>query len=128
LLTLCSKLLSTQQHSPTIQGITDATITELKHQHLVEQKESGLYHQQTHKSVGNQLIAAVPLLYIETMLDGIIGWGNTTCLQLVDHLWETYDTITAVGLKASFAAMKEPWTTESPIQTIFTQLKDAIAF
>ena len=75
----------------------------------------------------NQLIAAVPLLYIEE-LDDTIGWGNTTCLQLLDHLWETYGTITAAELEANLATMKEPWNTESPIQTVFTKLKDAIAF
>ena len=62
------------------------------------------------------------------MLDDTIGWGNTTCLQLLDHLWETYGTITAVELEANLVAMKAPWSTESPIQTVFTQLKDAIAF
>jgi hypothetical protein len=76
----------------------------------------------------NQLIAAVPLLYIEDLLDDTIGWGNTTCLQLLDHLWETYGTITATELEANLATMKEPWNTKSPIQTVFTQLKDAIAF
>jgi hypothetical protein len=67
-------------------------------------------------------------LNIETMLGDIFGWGNTTCLQLLDHLWETYGTITAVKLEANLFAMKEPSSSESPIQTVFTQLKDTIAF
>jgi hypothetical protein len=108
-------------------GSEGAEITELNRQHLVNQKTYRLY-QQTDKSLRNQLITAVPLLYIEDLLDDTIGWGNTTCLQLLDHLWETYGTITAVELEANIATMKEPWNTESPIQTVFTQLKDAIAF
>jgi hypothetical protein len=108
-------------------GSEEAEITELNRQHLVNQKTYRLY-QQTDKSLRNQLITAVPLLYIEDLLDDTIGWGNTTCLQLLDHLWETYGTITAVELEANIATMKEPWNTESPIQTVFTQLKDAIAF
>jgi hypothetical protein len=108
-------------------GSTEAEITELNRQHLVNQKVYRLY-QQTNNSLRNQLIAAVPLLYIEDLLDDTIGWGNTTCLQLLDHLWETYGTITAAELEANLATMKEPWNTKSPIQTVFTQLKDAIAF
>jgi hypothetical protein len=108
-------------------GSTEAEITELNRQHLVNQEAYRLY-QPINKSLRNQLIAAVPLLYIEDLLDDTIGWGNITCLQLLDHLWETYGTITAAKLEANLATMKEPWNTKSPIQTVFTQLKDAIAF
>jgi hypothetical protein len=88
-------------------GSTEAEITELNRQHLVNQKAYRLY-QKTDKSLRNQLIAAVPLLYVEDLLDDIIGWGNTTCLQLLDHLWEKYGTIRAAELEANLATMKEP--------------------
>jgi hypothetical protein len=58
-----------QSNYPT--GSTAATIMEINCQHLVSQDTYRIY-QQTDKSIHNQLIAAVPILYIKTILDDTI--------------------------------------------------------
>jgi hypothetical protein len=100
-------------------GSTGATITEINCQHLVSQA-----------TYRNLLIAVVPLIYIKTLYNTIPLDGEHHLPQLLHHIWATHGTmITSTELKASLLYLsKEPWTTELPIKTFFTQLKKGITF
>jgi hypothetical protein len=50
------------------------------------------------KALRNQLHAAVPKVYINAILNPIIGIGNTMRLQLITHLHTTYGHIAEAEL------------------------------
>jgi hypothetical protein len=94
-LTISDATSTTITSNPLVQpnhpgGFTSATITEINHQYLVSQDVYRIIYQQADKSLHNQLISAVSLIYIKIILDKTIGWSNITCLHLLKHFWTTY--------------------------------------
>jgi hypothetical protein len=84
----------------------------------------------TAKAPCKRLIDSIPLIYISKALyyANTIGWGNIVCLQLLDHLCIIYGLTMSAALEANLLAIKQPWTVEVPIKTVFTQLNKSITF
>jgi hypothetical protein len=76
------------------------------------------------KALRNQIQAAVPKVYISTILHPIIGIGNTTCLALLTHLHDTYGTIT----EAELDRMRIQWNPPTSIKILFTQINNGVSF
>jgi len=110
-----------------VAGATAPQISETNRQHLENQKIYSTYIA-TDKALLKQLLEAFPATYAQTLYDQELGWGNLTCLELLTYLWTTYGEITPTELEANLIAMKQPWTTEQPIDTVFDQLTQAIRF
>jgi nucleoside 2-deoxyribosyltransferase len=43
---------------------------------------------------------------------------------MLDHLFETYDNITAVDLEINFEHMRQAWDPHQPVETLFKQIQD----
>jgi hypothetical protein len=63
------------------------------------------YHN-VEKVLRNQLIAAVPVIYITALRDPVIAFGNTTTLKLMAHLHDTYGVIPEAELDRNKYTMK----------------------
>jgi hypothetical protein len=110
-----------------VAGATAITVNEDNRQHLQQQKDFKTYHD-VDKALRNQIIASLPDLYIRAVKDDTTGYGNVTSLTMLDHLWKTYGTITQPELKENEKRMQLPWNPPTPIEVLFTQLDDAVAF
>jgi hypothetical protein len=63
------------------------------------------YHD-TDKALHNQLLATVPAVYLSTLSNPTIGFGNVSCLKLLTHLKTHNGFITPFGLDANMDHMK----------------------
>ena len=70
-----------------------------------------------------QLLATVDHLYISDLHDDDIGFAAVTTLEIMTHLWKIYGAIDDNQLIENLAIISTLWSTPTPIETLFTQLK-----
>jgi hypothetical protein len=85
-------------------GATDNQITKIKCQHLKQKQAFKTYHK-VNQELCNQIIVAVPNVYIWTLKHPTTGFGNVTSLQLLTCLWSNYITIPQKELDDNQAQM-----------------------
>jgi hypothetical protein len=112
------------EHPP---GATAAQISEINRQHKENQTIFRQYHA-IDNALRNQLIAAVPHIYISTLSDPTVGFGNVTCLDILTHLRTNYGTITSDELDKNMIRMKTPWHPPVSIEAMFQQIEDGVKF
>lgn len=86
----------------------------------------------TYRMVGNalkkQLLAAVDDIFICSLKQPYIGYGNVTVLQLLTHLFSTYAQISPGDLALNETRMKADYDPNLPIEKLFVQIEDAVAY
>jgi hypothetical protein len=100
---------------------TGPMIAEINRQHLVDVQIFRTY-KETDKALRQQLIAAVQDDYISGLCHPVVGYGKTTCLQLLTHLWTHFGKITADELEKNRVGMRMPWDPSTSIKSVFTKL------
>jgi hypothetical protein len=109
-------------------GSTGPMIAELNRQHLADQAIFRLHHQVL-LAIKNMILKSVHSNYIrELNQGGNMGYHNSGPRELMDHLWQNYGTITSAQMTANNEAIEQPWNTSLPVESVFTQLNDAIVF
>jgi hypothetical protein len=63
-------------------------------------------------------------MYLEILNDNMVGYANISARDILDHLFETYDNITAVDLEINFEHMRRTWDPQKPVETLFKQIQD----
>jgi hypothetical protein len=106
--------------TPTAPQITKANCLHL------EQKQIFQTYHAVDKALRNQILEAVPDVYVCSLRSLVTGYGNITSLQLLEHLLTKYGAITQAELYANEACMTLPW--NPPIPILFKQLEDGIDF
>jgi hypothetical protein len=48
-------------------------------------------------------------MYIEILNDELFGFANTTSQDMLDHLFISYGSITAVDIEQNFENMRKSW-------------------
>jgi hypothetical protein len=104
----------------------DSTIAVARH-HAEEQ-----YHHQTHHSTDKvlkkMLLASCPDIYLSAIKHPRTGYATITTLQMMHHLWSTYGEIQPEDLNQNLITMATTWHPTSPIETLYLQIDDSIAF
>jgi hypothetical protein len=67
-------------------------------------------------------------MYIEILNDDLVGFTNTTCRDMLDHLFLSYGSITAVDIEQNFENMRKAWNPQQPVETLFNQIQDCVDF
>lgn len=111
-------------HLPTATG---PQITETNRQYAQATKEWNTYCAMD-KELVNCIVNAVPGDFIAVFEDKDLGYGNTTALELLTHLWTTYGQIESEEMELNRMRMSKPWHFPTPIERLFGQLKDAMEF
>ena len=87
---------------------------------------------QAYVTVGNalkkQLLAAVEDIYICSLKQPYVAYGNVTVLQLLTHLYTTYARISPSDLAKNNLLMIRDYDPNLPIEFLFKQIKDATAY
>jgi hypothetical protein len=60
--------------------------------------------------------------------DDLVGFANTTSRNMLDHLFLSYGSITAVDIEQNFENMCKAWDPQQPVETIFKQIQDCVDF
>ena len=86
----------------------------------------------TYRMVGNaltkQLLAAVDDIFICSLKAPYIGYGNVTVLDMLTHLFATYAQISPGDLANNESRMTKDYDPNLPIETLFLQIEDAVAY
>jgi hypothetical protein len=106
---------------------TTAHITEANRQHIKLKHTFRIYHA-VNKALQNQILEAVPKIYVRSLRNIVPGYSNVTSHQLLKHLWDKYGTITQSELDNNELRMALPWNPPTPIESVFRQLEDSINF
>ena len=106
---------------------TGPQITESNRQYAANLKEFQVFLS-TEASLRKQLIAAVSSTFIDELSDDVVGFANTSTLQLLQHLDTTYGTITADDLDRNLEDLHRTWNTDQPIEDLWKQLRASMLF
>jgi hypothetical protein len=58
----------------------------------------------------------------------MVGYANISARGMLDHLFETYGSITAVNLKINFEHMRRAWDPQQPVETLLKQIQDCVDY
>jgi hypothetical protein len=75
-----------------------------------------------------QIIAVIEPMYIEILNDDLVGLDNTTSRDMLDHLFLSYGSITAVDIGQNFENMRKACDPQQPVETLFKQIQDCVDF
>lgn len=91
-----------------------------------------LFHHQTYhstdKALKKMLLAACPDIYLSAIKNPRTGYATVTTLQMMNHLWATYGEIKPEDLDQNLITMATQWHPSSPLETLYLQIDDGIAF
>ena len=76
----------------------------------------------------NQLLAAVDNIFICSLKHPYIVYDNVTVLQLLTHLYTTYTQISSGDLAFNEERMTRDYEPNIPIEHLFLQTKEAVAY
>jgi hypothetical protein len=63
-------------------------------------------------------------MYLDILNYNMVGYANISARYMLDHLFETYNNITAVDLEINFEHMRRAWDPHQPVETLFKQIQD----
>jgi hypothetical protein len=63
-------------------------------------------------------------MYLEILNDNMVGYANISARYMLDHLFETYGSITAVKLEINFEHMRRARDPQQPVESLFKQIQD----
>ena len=106
---------------------TSAEVASINYAYKQNEKAFDTYHQ-IDALLLKQIVAATPELFIRQLKHPVTGYGLVTSLQMMNHLMTTYGAITQPELNDNTMRMMSPWTPPSPIENLFEQLREGIAF
>jgi hypothetical protein len=58
----------------------------------------------------------------------MVGFANTTARDMIDHLFLSYDSITAVNLEQNWEHMCKAWDPHQPVESLFKQIHDFVDY
>lgn len=106
---------------------TSAQITEGNRQYTADVTEFRLYAT-TEARLKRLLLEAVPDTFTAKKAHAKFGYAKVTTLALITHLVDTYGTITPDDLALNLTTMNKVWTSNQPIEDLFSQLRIAQIF
>ena len=67
-------------------------------------------------------------MFINVLCDPHAGYANTTTLQLLTHLYDTYGRITDVDLRRNQEIMTESFDVNLPIEAFYRRIEECVDF
>lgn len=118
--------------NPGTQAIIPANTTANQITRLNREFDTATTIYATYRLVGNalkkQLLAAVDDIFICSLKAPYIGYGNVTVLDLLTHLFATYAQISPGDLANNESRMTKDYDPNLPIETLFLQIEEAVAY
>jgi hypothetical protein len=80
------------------------------------------------QALEKQIITAFEPMYLEIINNDIFGFANTTARYMLDHLFLSYGSITAVDLEHNWENMRKAWDPHQPMESLFKQIQDCVDY
>jgi hypothetical protein len=107
--------------------MTAAVIAETTRLHKEATQVYHTYHN-VDQAIKKLIIKSFDDAYINALSDEIVGYANSTSLQLLTHLLTYYAMIAPTELTQNYERQNAPYNPNQPIETLFQQIQDARAF
>jgi hypothetical protein len=75
-----------------------------------------------------QILAAVPSMYLRILSDQDFGFADVSPAQLLTHLRLTYSAVEPEDLEKNRQVLKEPWNVDEPMELLWERLSDVRQF
>lgn len=106
---------------------TAAQITETSRLFTIEREQYRTYCE-FQVILVSMITNCCPEKYLTALKHPITKFRQCTPLQLLDHLWIEYGTITSNDLTMNYAQMTAQWNPPTPIEDLFLQLREGQLF
>jgi hypothetical protein len=80
------------------------------------------------QALKKQISGVFQPVYLEILNDNMVGYANISAREMLDHLFETYDNITAVDLEINFEHMHRTSDPHQPPESLFKQIQDCAEY
>ena len=102
-------------------GSTVLQIADIRRRHKDQFDEFQTY-QQTDRTLKTILITSIDEAYIRSLRDKYIGYANVTTLQMLTHLYNSYDRISLFDLEENDKRFKQQWDPNQPFKVLMDQI------
>jgi hypothetical protein len=113
--------------SAVVAGMTAAVIAETTRLHCEATQVYRTYHN-VDQAIKKLIIEAFDDPYFNALSDEIVGYASCTSLQILTHLLTYYAMIVPTELTQNYERLNTPYDPNQPIETLFQQIQDALAF
>jgi hypothetical protein len=62
------------------------------------------------------------------IINDTVGFSNTTARDMLEHLFLSYGSITAIYLEHNYENMQKAWDPQHPVETLFKQIQDCVDY
>ena len=116
--------------APTTPVLTGLTAPQISAANPTYDKSKIVFNEYTSLQLAlrKQLIAAVDPIYLRAIRDKYVGFGNSTILQMLTHLYKSYAKITPSDLEKNDARLKESYDPNQPPEFLIQQVQDAVDY
>jgi hypothetical protein len=104
---------------------TDGTAARISAARRVWEEDVQTYRTCTsvQQALKKKIISVFEPMYLEILNDNMVGYANISERYMLDHLFDTYSTITSVDLEINFEHMRRAWDSQQPVETLFKQIQ-----
>ena len=95
---------------------------------LIHNTDIYTLHQNMDKALKQQLLGSVEDIYVSSLKEKYVRYGNLTCLEVIDPLKANYYTITPSYLKLNTARMNVQHNINNPFESIIDKIDTAVEF
>jgi hypothetical protein len=67
-------------------------------------------------------------MYLEILNNDMVGFANTTARDMIDHLFRSYGSITAVDPEHNWENMRKAWDPQQPVESLFKNIQDCVDY
>ena len=103
-------------------GETAFVIAEVNRQYTNNMTDFRTYNN-TEAAIKKQILTAVPLTFINQIRDEMLGFANVKVLTILQHLDDTYGTLTTDDLDNNMALLHKEWSPAQPLEDLFEQIR-----
>jgi hypothetical protein len=75
-----------------------------------------------------QIITVFEPMYLKILNNDMVGFANTTTRDMLEHLFLSYGSITAVDLEHNWKNMRRAWDPQQPVETLFKHIQDSVDY
>jgi hypothetical protein len=103
---------------------TDGTAAQISATRHIWEEDVQTYQTYTsvQQALKKKIISVFEPMYLDILNDNMVGYTNILAGDMLDHLFETYDNITAVDLEINFEHMRRDWDPQQPVESLFKQI------
>jgi hypothetical protein len=104
---------------------TDGTAAQISAARHIWEEDDQTYRTCTsvQQDLKKQIISVFEPMYLDILNDNMVGYKNISAGGMLDHLFSTYGTITAVDMEINFERMRRAWDPQQPVESLFKQIQ-----